>query len=102
MEELSLREDFFETDTMVWIESNENGVLCSNLIIKLLLKTNEFNGLLLKRNGNRVSPMENEDMSKIFNMEQDIIDESVELLEKIGVIKTDKLGVRYINYSVFK
>lgn len=87
---------------MVWIESNENGVLCSNLIIKLLLKTNEFNGLLLKRNGNRVSPMENEDMSKIFNMEQDIIDESVELLEKIGVIKTDKLGVRYINYSVFK
>lgn len=102
MEDLLIREDFFETDTMIWIENNENGVLCSNLIIKLLLKTDEFGGLLLKRKVNRVSPMTNEDMSTLFNIEQNVIDDSVELLEKIGVIKTNKLGVRYINYSAFK
>ena len=41
---LKLKEDFFEQDTIVLLESLKDGILYSNILMKMYLKSLQFNG----------------------------------------------------------
>ena len=43
---LKLKEDFFEQDTIILLESLKDGVLYSNILMKMYLKSLQFNGFL--------------------------------------------------------
>lgn len=39
---IKLKQDFFNDDAMIWLETQKDGFKYQNLYLKLLLKTNEY------------------------------------------------------------
>ena len=94
---LKLKEDFFEEDTISWIEEQENGIYYINFYLKLCLKSLKSDGILIRNVGNMLVPYDAKQLSKITNTDVDTVRVAMELFKNIGLIEILESGEIYLN-----
>ena len=94
---LKLKEDFFEDDTISWIEEQENGKDYCLFYLKLCLKSLKTDGLLIRNVGTMLVPYDVKQLSKITNTDLDTVRVAMELFKNIGLIEILENGEIYLN-----
>lgn len=93
---LKLKEDFFQEDTIAWIEEQEKGKEYTLFYLKLCLKSLKTNGILIRRVGSMLVPYDTKQLSKITNTDLDTVIVSMELFKKIGLVEILENGEIYL------
>lgn len=91
---MRLKEDFFDTDEMIMLESLPNGYQYANILLKLYLKSLKNNGRLVFRENIPYSP---EMLSTVLHVELGTVKEALNKLEQFGLIEVLDTGVIYMN-----
>lgn len=94
---LKLKEDFFEDDTIQWIEEQKNGKEYTLFYLKMCLKSLKTDGSLIRFVGENVIPYDMEFLAKITNTDIDTVVVAMELFKKIGLVAVYETGEIYIN-----
>lgn len=91
---IKLKENFFNDDSMIWLESQKDGYKYQNLYLKLLLKTMNTNGKLAFNINGQCLPMSADDISIITRLDVDTVIVGLSLLKQLGlVIETDGVDI---------
>ena len=93
---LQLREDFFDEDAIDWLEEQPNGKEYSLFYLKLCLKSLRTNGVLIRRVGNMLVPYDHVKLGELTKTPSDTVMVAMQLLLKIGLVKTLENGELYI------
>ena len=93
---LKLKEDFFEEDTIEWLEEQENGKEYCLFYLKMCLKSIKTEGVLIRKVGNMLVPYDAKHLAKITNTDIDTVRVAIELFKKIGLIQILESGEIYI------
>lgn len=94
---LKLKSDFFDDDTIKYIEEQENGIKYSNFYLKLCLKSLKNDGKLIRLVGETFIPYDVNSLSKLTMVDIDIVRCAMLLFEKIGLIKILETGEIYLS-----
>lgn len=94
---LKLPEDFYDDDTIQWIEDQENGAAYVNFYLKLLLKSLSDEGRLIRYVGQRLIPYDIKSLSRLTNTDTDTVRVALELFVKIGLIERLDTGEIYMS-----
>lgn len=94
---LKLKEDFFDDDTISFIEEQENGKEYCLFYLKLCLKSLKTNGTLMRLIGENYIPYDAKALSKLTNTNIDTVTNAMNLFQKIGLISVFETGEIYIN-----
>lgn len=94
---LKLKEDFFDDDTIRYIEEQENGIKYSNFYLKLCLKSLRTNGRLIRLVGEILIPYDAKSLSALTNVDVDTVRCAMALFEKIGCVKIMDSGELFIS-----
>lgn len=94
---LKLKEDFFEEDTIEWLEEQPNGKEYCLFYLKLCLKSLKTEGLLVRNVGNMMIPYDPESLAKLTNSKTDTVKVAMDLFQKIGLIQMLDSGEIYMN-----
>ncbi len=94
---LQLKEDFFEEDSIEWLEEQENGHKYSLFYLKLCLKSLKTNGILIRKVGNMLVPYDNKKLAEMTKTPVDTVIVAMELLKGIGLIQILENGELYIS-----
>ena len=94
---LKLPEDFYDDDTIQWIEDQENGAAYVNFYLKLLLKSLSDEGRLIRYVGQRLIPYDVKSLSRLTNTDTDTVRVALELFVKIGLIERLDTGEIYMS-----
>lgn len=68
---LKLKDDFFDGDTLRYIEEQENGFIYSNFYLKLCLKSLKSDGILMRLVGTRMIPHDVASLAKLTNVPEE-------------------------------
>ena len=93
---LKLKEDFFEQDTIAWIEEQENGVYYSNFYLKLCLRSLKTDGILIRNVGEILIPYDIKKLAEITHVKIDTAIVAMELFKKIGLVQILENGEIYL------
>lgn len=93
---LKLKENFFEEDTIEWLEEQENGVYYSNFYLKLCLKSLKTNGILIRNVGDIFVPYDVKKLSEMTHTKIDTVIVAMELFKKIGLVQILDNGEIYL------
>lgn len=93
---LQLKEDFFEEDSIEWLEEQENGHKYSLFYLKLCLKSLKTNGILIRKVGNMLVPYDNKKLAEMTKTPVDTVIVAMELLKGIGLVRILENGELYI------
>lgn len=93
---LKLNEDFFEDDTIQWIQEQKNGNDYIIFYIKLLLKSLKDDGKLIRYVGNTLIPYNVEALARLTGTPPDTVRVAMEVFEKIGLISVMDTGEIYL------
>lgn len=93
---LKLKEDFFEEDTIEWLEEQENGKEYCLFYLKMCLKSIKTEGILIRKVGNILVPYDEKHLAKITNTDFDTVVVAMELFKKIGLIQILEGGEIFI------
>ena len=94
---LKLKENFFEEDTIQFIEEQENGILYSNFYMKLCLKSLRNDGALVRIVGETLIPYDYKSLSRLTGVHIDTVMVAMQLFENIGLVKRLETGEIYLN-----
>lgn len=94
---LKLPEDFYDDDTIQWIEDQENGAAYVNFYLKLLLKSLSDDGRLIRYVGQRLMPYDVRSLARLTNTDTDTVRVALELFVKIGLVERLDSGELYMN-----
>lgn len=94
---LKLAEDFYEDDTIQWIEEQENGVAYVNFYLKLLLKSLKDDGYLIRFVGTRLIPYDVKSLSRLTNTDPDTVRVAMELFRQVGLVEMLDSGEIYMS-----
>ncbi|WP_106460136.1 phage replisome organizer N-terminal domain-containing protein [Anaerococcus sp. Marseille-P3915] len=94
---LKLPEDFYDDDTIQWIEDQENGAAYVNFYLKLLLKSLSDDGRLIRYVGQRLMPYDVKSLARLTNTEQDTVRVALELFVNIGLVERLETGELYMS-----
>lgn len=94
---LKLKEDFFENDTINWLEEQENGTTYVIFYLKLCLKALKTDGLLYRQVGNMRVAYDVKKLSEITRTEHDTVLVAMDLFTKLGLITIDEDRIIIIN-----
>lgn len=94
---LKLKEDFFEDETIRYIEEQENGIRYSNFYLKLCLKSLRTNGKLIRLVGEMLIPYDAKSLAALTNVDVDTVRCAMALFEQIGCIKVLDGGELFIS-----
>lgn len=94
---LKLKNDFFDDDTIKYIEEQENGIKYSNFYLKLCLKSVETKGKLIRLVGETLIPYDVKSLSTLTGVDFDTVDSAMRLFNKLGVISFLDNGELYLN-----
>ena len=84
---LKLKEDFFDEDTMGWLEEQDNGKEYCLFYLKLCLKSLKSDGVLVRKVGDMLIPYDIAKIAEITKTQVDIANEALNLLKQIGYIQ---------------
>ena len=93
---LKLTENFFDEDTIIYIESQENGEKYSNFYLKLCLKSLRTDGKLIRLVGENFIPYDIKSLARLTNCEIDTVRAAMQLFEAIGIIQILDTGEIYL------
>lgn len=93
---LKLKEDFFEEDTIQWLEEQENGKDYCLFYLKLCLKSLKTNGVLIRNVGQILVPYDVKKLSDITNTKSDTVIVAMEVFKKIGLVQVLENGEIYM------
>lgn len=94
---LKLKEDFFDEDTISYIEEQENGIVYSNFYLKLCLKSLKNEGKLIRIVGDTLIPYDAKSLSKLTGVKTDTVKVAMDLFLKIGLIQILDSGEIYLS-----
>lgn len=97
---LKLKENFFEEDTIEWLEEQPNGKEYCLFYLKLCLKSLKTEGMLVRNVGNLMIPYDPESLAKLTNSKADTVKVAMDLFNKIGLIQIMDSGEIYLNQLV--
>ena len=81
---LMLKENFYDSDDMVLLESMENGYLYSNILLKLYLKSLKDKGKLMYKD--RI-PYNVEMLAKLTRHNVDVVRRAIQIFKDMGIIE---------------
>lgn len=81
---LMLKDNFYDSDDMVLLESMENGYLYSNILLKLYLKSLKDKGKLMYKD--RI-PYNAEMLAKLTRHNVDVVRRAIEIFQQMGIIE---------------
>lgn len=93
---LKLKEDFFEDDTIEWIEEQPNGEKYSLFYLKLCLKSLKTDGVLIRNVGEMLIPYDVKKLAEITKTDVDTVRVAMELFKNIGLIQILENGEIYM------
>lgn len=91
---LKLKEDFFEQDTIVLLESLKDGILYSNILMKMYLKSLQFNGFLKV---NEHLSLTTEMIATLTRHEVGTVERAVKIFLELGLAETTNTGTIYMS-----
>lgn len=91
---LKLKEDFFEQDTIVLLESLKDGVLYSNILMKMYLKSLQFNGFLKV---NEHLSLTTEMIATLTRHEVGTVERALKIFLELGLAETTDTGTIYMS-----
>lgn len=94
---LRLKEDFFEEDTIAWLEEQENGKEYALFYLKLCLKSLKTNGLLIRNVGDILLPYDTRKLGEITKTDYDTVAVAMELFRRIGLVQILDNGEIYLS-----
>jgi len=94
---IKLPEDFFQSETIRWLEEQPNGIYYSNFYLKLCLMSINDNGMLIRRVGEMYIPYDIKRLSELTNINSDTIMIAINLLKKLGLLEVLDNGAFYLN-----
>lgn len=94
---LKLKEDFFDDETIRYIEEQPNGILYSNFYLKLCLKSLKYDGKLIRVVGETLIPYDAQTLSRLTGVDIDTVRCAMLLFEKIGTVKILESGEIYLS-----
>ena len=94
---LKLKEDFFSDETIRYIEEQDNGYKYSNIYLKLLLKSIDGQGVLIRKVGSRLIPYDVAAIAKMTGHDQDTVRVAMKLLEELGMVEHMESGALYMS-----
>lgn len=89
---LKLNENFFEEDTIAWLEEQENGKDYVIFYLKLCLKSLQDDGKLIRYVGARLMPYDVKALSKLTNTPIDTVAVAMKTFNEIGLIEKLETG----------
>src|SRR5699024_1780724 len=96
---LKLKEDFFEDDTISWLEEQENGKDYVIFYLKLCLKSLKDEGQLIRYVGERLIPYDVKALAKITDTAPDTVAVAMKAFLDIGLIEHLETGEIYMTQS---
>lgn len=81
---LKLIENFFDTEELALLESMENGIEYSLILLKMYLKSLKGEGKLMFRN---LIPYTPETLALVLRHDKEIITEAIDIFESLGLIE---------------
>lgn len=100
---LKLDEEFFEDDTIQWIEEQENGDKYVLFYLKLCLKSLKNDGILVRYVGDKLMPYDVKALAKLTNTDVDTVRIAINVFKEIGLIEfmdTGELFMKQINEMI--
>lgn len=94
---LKLKEDFFEDDTIAFIEEQENGKDYVIFYLKLVLKSLAREGYLIRYVGEMIMPYDVKTLAKLTNTDFDTVRSAMDLFVRIGLVTKLDTGEIYMN-----
>lgn len=94
---LKLKEDFFSDEAIRYIEEQDNGYKYSNIYLKLLLKSIDGQGVLIRKVGSRLIPYDVAAIAKMTGHDQDTVRVAMKLLEELGMVERMESGALYMS-----
>lgn len=93
---LKLNENFFEDDTIQWIEEQENGKDYVIFYLKLCLKSLKDDGRLIRYVGERLMPYDVKALSRLTNTSADTVAVAMKTFQEIGLVEMLETGELYM------
>lgn len=93
---LKLQEDFFDDDTIDFIESQQNGEKYCLFYLKLCLKALKSEGKLIRYIGNMLMPYDEASLAKLTRTDVDTVRSAIVLFSKIGLVERLDSGELYL------
>ena len=93
---LKLKEDFFDSDTIEWIEEQENGKEYCLFYLKLCLKSLQTNGILIRNVGQMLIPYDVSKLAEMTKTPSDTVRVAMELFKGLGLIQILENGEIYM------
>lgn len=93
---LKLKQDFFEDDTIFWLEEQENGKNYVIFYFKLCLKSLQDNGQLIRYVGERLIPYDIRALARLTNTSSDTVAVAMKIFLEIGLVETLETGEIYM------
>ena len=93
---LKLNENFFEDDTIQWLEEQENGKDYVIFYLKLCLKSLSDEGKLIRYVGERLIPYDVKALSKLTNTSADTVAVAMKTFLEIGLVSQLDSGEIYM------
>ena len=93
---LKLKEDFFDSDTIEWIEEQENGKEYCLFYLKLCLKSLRTNGILVRNVGQMLIPYDVSKLAEMTKTPTDTVRVAMELFKNLGLIQILENGEIYM------
>lgn len=94
---LKLPKDFFQSETIRWLEEQPNGIYYSNFYLKLCLMSINDNGMLIRQVGDMYIPYDVKRLSELTNINADTIMVAIDLLKRLGLLEILDNGAFYLN-----
>lgn len=84
---LKLKDNFFDDETIKYIEEQENGIVYSNFYLKLCLKSIKSGGKLIRLVGSCLMPYDVKSIASLTNVPVDTVAVAMRLFEQIGLVE---------------
>lgn len=91
---LKLKENFFDSDSMIALEAEKNGYKYSNILLKLYLLSLKYNGRLMV---NECIPYNSKLIAKVTRHDEKTVKNSLEILQKYNLIEILDTGAIYMS-----
>lgn len=89
---LKLNENFFEDDTIAWLEEQENGKDYVIFYLKLALRSLKDDGKLIRYVGETLMPYDTKALSRLTNTNIDTVNTAMTAFEQIGLTERLETG----------
>lgn len=93
---LKLNENFFEDDTIQWLEEQKNGKNYVIFYLKMMLKSLKDDGSLIRYVGERLIPYDVAALAKLTNTNEDTVAVAMKTFVDIGLVEQVETGEIYM------